>query len=153
MRLATSQEKLVPSTIAGCPTGAPACGGSCAPTRKTFARRGALPFCSFLLLIVLLAAGCQKSFMQVDDPQLKPIQQMIETQLPKGSTTDRVTTFLSVRGYELQAPEKPGTVVAIIRHIDTQTVRPVTARVVFHFDANGKLNAVEMTRTANQPIE
>jgi len=91
--------------------------------------------------------------MQVDDPQLEPIQKMIETQLPKGSTADRVTNFLSVRGYQLQAPEKPGTVVAIIRHIDTQTVRPVTARVTFHFDANGKLNAVEMIRTANQPIE
>jgi|SRR5271157_1738934 len=118
---------------------------------RTVARRSPLPFCS--LLLTLLAAGCQKSFMQVDDPQLKPIQEMIQTQLPKGSTTGRVTTFLSVRGYELQAPEKPGTVVAIIRHIDTQTVRPVTARVTFHFDANGKLDAVEMTRTANRPIE
>jgi len=29
----------------------------------------------------------------------------------------------------------------------------VTARVTFHFDANGKLDAVEMTRTANRPIE
>ena len=65
----------------------------------------------------------------------KPIQEMIETQLPKGSTTDRVTTFLSVRGYEMQNPEKPGTMVAVIRHIDTQTVRPVTARVTFYFDA------------------
>jgi len=25
--------------------------------------------------------------------------------------------------------------------------------VTFYFDANGRLNAVEMTRTANQPIE
>jgi hypothetical protein len=58
-----------------------------------------------------------------------------------------------VRGYELQPTEKPGTLVAIIRHIDTQTVRPVPARVTFYFDANGKLNAIEMTRTPNQPIE
>jgi hypothetical protein len=123
------------------------------PVLSTVARRGPFPFCSLFLLLALLAASCQKSFMQVDDPQLKPIQEMIVTQLPKGSTADRVTNFLSVRGYELQAPEKPGTVVAIIRHIDTQTVRPVTARVTFYFDANGKLNAVEMTRTANQPIE
>ena len=91
--------------------------------------------------------------MQVDDPQLKPIQEMIETQLPKGSTTERVTTFLSVRGYEQQPPEKPGTLVAIIRHIDTQTVRPVTARVTFSFDANGRLSGVEMIRIPNQPIE
>ncbi len=91
--------------------------------------------------------------MKVDDPQLKPIQQMIETQLPKGSTTERVTTFLSVRAYELQPPEKPGTLVAVIRHIDTRTVRPVTARVTFHFDANGRLTNVAMIRIPNQPIE
>lgn len=91
--------------------------------------------------------------MQVEDPQLKPIQEMIETQLPKGSTTARVTDFLSVRGYEMQNPEKPGTLVAVIRHIDTQTVRPVTARVTFYFDASGNLDSVEMTRIWNQPIE
>ena len=138
------------STITVCPTGAQE---SCAPTWTTLALRGALPFCSLLLLLGLLAAGCQKTFLQVDDPQLKPIQEMIETQLPKGSTTERVATFLSVRGYEQQAPEKPGTLVAIIRHIDRQTVRPVTARVTFSFDANGKLSAVEMTRIPNQPID
>ncbi len=107
--------------------------------------------CFLLLLAAVLTGGCQKGY-HVDDPQLKPIQEMIETQLPLGSTADRVTNFLSVRGYELQTPEKPGTLVAIIRHIDLQTVRPVTARVTFYFDANGKLNAVEMTRTANQPV-
>jgi len=108
--------------------------------------------CFFLLLLAaVLASGCQKGY-HVDDPQLKPIQEMIQTELPMGSTTDRVTNFLSVRGYEMQTPEMPGTLVAIIRHIDLQTVRPVTARVTFFFDANGKLNAVEMTRTMNQPI-
>ncbi|HXR33026.1 MAG TPA: hypothetical protein VN830_04940 [Verrucomicrobiae bacterium] len=91
--------------------------------------------------------------MQVDDPQLKPIQEIIQAQLPQGSTTDRVATFLSVRGYELETPEKPGTLVAIIRHIDTQTVRPVTARVTFYFDANGRLNTIEMVRIPNQAIE
>ncbi|MFI5111120.1 MAG: hypothetical protein ACHP78_20045 [Terriglobales bacterium] len=123
------------------------------PVASAVARRGPLSFCSLLLLTTLLAAGCQKAFFQVDDPQLKPIQEMIETQLPQGCTSDRVTTFISVRGYEMQAPEKPGTLVAVIRHIDIQTVRPVTARVTFYFDANGRLNAVEMTRIPNQPIE
>jgi len=150
MKTALLKGEIVASTIADCPIGAQE---SCAPTRTNFALPRLCPLCSLLLMLAFLAAGCQKTFMQVDDPQLKPIQQMIETQLPKGSTTGRVTTFLSVRGYELQAPEKPNTVVAIIRHIDTQTVRPVTARVTFHFDANGKLDAVEMTRTANRPIE
>ncbi len=107
--------------------------------------------CSLLLLGAFFVAGCQKGY-HVDDPQLKPIQEMIETQVPLGSTADRVTNFLSVRGYEVQASEKPGTLVAVIRHIDLETVRPVTAKVTFYFDANGKLNAVEMTRMFNQPI-
>ena len=150
MRLAKSQEKLVASTIAGYPTGAQE---SCARSRKILVPRGLLPFCSLLLLLALLAASCKKSFMQVDDPQLAPIQQMIETQLPKGCTSERVATFLSVRGYELQPTEKPGTIVAVIRHIDTQTVRPVTARVTFLFDANGRLDSIEMVRVPNRPIE
>jgi hypothetical protein len=106
-----------------------------------------------LLLLALLAASCQKSFVQVEDPQLKPIQQMLETQLPKGCSRARVSTFLSVRGYELQPHERPGTLVAVIRHIDTQTVRPVTARVTFSFDANDRLDSIEMMRIPNQPIE
>src|SRR5271157_4568793 len=61
--------------------------------------------------------------------------------------------IVDANGYELQPSEKPGTLVAIIRHIDLQTVRPVTARVTFYFDTNGKLNTVEMTRIPNQPIE
>jgi len=150
MKTALLKGEIVASTIADCPIGAQE---SCAPTRTNFALPRLCPLCSLLLMLAFLAAGCQKTFMQVDDPQLKPIQQMIETQLPKGSTTGRVTTFLSVRGYELQAPEKPGTVVAIVRHIDTQTVRPVTARVTFYFDANGRLSSVEMVRVPNKPIE
>ena len=120
---------------------------------SALSHRARVPLYSLVLFATLLAAGCQKSFMQVDDPQLKPIQEMIETNLPKGTTADRVTYFLSARGYELQTPEERGTLVTVIRHIDTQTVRPVTARVTFHFDANGKLNGVELVRIANQPIE
>ena len=130
MRFTDSREKLLASAVAG---------------------RARILFCSLMLLIAFLAPGCQKSF-RIDDPQLKPIQEIIQSELPMGSTADRVTTFLSARGYELQTAEKPGTLVAIIRHIDTQTVRPVTARVTFYFDANGKLNAVDMTRTLNQPV-
>jgi len=103
-----------------------------------------------LAALVLTMGGCQKTF-RVTDPQLKPIQEMIETQLPMGSTTDRVNLFLATRGYETEPAEKPGTIVAVIWHIDTQRVEPVTARVTFYFDANGKLNTFEMTRTMNQP--
>jgi len=100
-------------------------------------------------LLALLAAGCQKTFFQVDDPQLKPIQEMIETQLPKGSTTERVTTFLSVRAYELQTPEKPGTLVAIIATLICRRCGPSPPRVTFYFDAEWQAQRRGDERTAN----
>ena len=150
MRTPVSQESVVATPIADPPTAASM---QFAGIIRGLRRCARVSVGSLLLFGALLTAGCQKSFMQVEDPQLKPIQEMIESNLPKGSTTDRVTYFLSTRGYELQPPEKPGTLVTVIRHIDTQTVRPVTARVTFYFDANGKLNAVELERIPNQPIE
>jgi hypothetical protein len=57
-----------------------------------------------------------------------------------------------MRGYETEATDKPGTIVAIIRHIDTEKLQPVTARVTFYFDASGKLNTYEIVRTMNRPV-
>jgi hypothetical protein len=103
----------------------------------------------FAPLVLLL--GCQKT-IRTSDPQLKPIQDMLDQQVPIGSTIEHVTTFIATRGYPTEPPEKTGTLIAVIRHIDTRTVQPVTARVTFYFDANGKLNTYEMQRTLNQPI-
>jgi hypothetical protein len=100
---------------------------------------------------LFLLAGCKGAF-KVDDPQLKPIQAMIEQSLPAGSTQGAVQEFLSARGYPTEPANKPGTLIAIIRHIDTEKLQPVTARVTFYFDANGKLNTYEIVRTMNAPI-
>ena len=100
---------------------------------------------------LLLLAGC-KNALKVDDPQLKPIQDMLEAQLPTGTPEGAVSQFLAMRAYPTEAVDKPGTIIAIIRHIDTKNLRPVTARVTFHFDANGKLKTVEIERTRNAPI-
>jgi len=107
----------------------------------------------FLLALVGLfsLAGCKKT-AEVDDPQLKPIQQMLQTALPTGTTEAAVNQFLAVRGYPTVPTHEPGTLVAIIRHIDTEKLQPVTARVTFYFDANGKLNTMEIARTFNQPV-
>jgi len=114
--------------------------------------RSAMCFSLLLLLFGLFVpAGCKKN-SEVDDPQLKPIQEMLNQNLPVGSTEGAVNFFLEARGYPREAARKRGTVVAIIRHIDTETVQPVTARVTFYFDANGKLNTTEIVRTFNQPI-
>ncbi|MGB8324950.1 MAG: hypothetical protein WCE52_18475 [Candidatus Acidiferrum sp.] len=63
-----------------------------------------------------------------------------------------MSSFLAARGYPIEPSEKTGTIVAIIRHIDTQRMQPVTARVTFYFDATNKLNTVEIIRTMNEPI-
>jgi len=100
---------------------------------------------------LLFLAGCQKA-LKTDDPQLKPIQDMLEAQLPVGSPDASVTAFLSARGYAFEPGENRGTIVAVIRHIDTVRLQPVTARVTFYFDANGKLSSFELQRTMNEPI-
>jgi hypothetical protein len=106
----------------------------------------------FLALVgMLLLGACSKS-LKVDDPQLKPIQEMLEANLPTGTEQGAVSRFLAMRAYPTEAPSKPGTIVAIIRHIDTEKLQPVTARVTFYFDANGKLNTMEIVRTMNAPI-
>ena len=102
--------------------------------------------------VLFFLAGCKRAF-QVDDPQLKPIQNMLETELPVGTPESAVSQFLSMRGYPTEPSDKPGTIVAIIRHIDTEKLQPVTARVTFYFDANGKLNTYEIARTINQPVQ
>jgi hypothetical protein len=104
-----------------------------------------------LLCFVGLAVGCGGS-SQVDDPQLKPIQEMLNADLPNGTTEAAVNQFLAARGYQAQHGREANTLVAIIRHIDTQKVEPVTARVTFHFDANDKLKETEIVRAFNQPI-
>jgi hypothetical protein len=117
-------------------------------------RRTQINFRCILALCVVsvgFVAGCKNAF-KVDDPQLKPIQAMIDEKLPVGTTEGAVQEFLSARGYPSEPSDKPGTMVAIIRHIDTEKMQPVTARVTFYFDANGKLNTYEIVRTVNAPV-
>lgn len=97
------------------------------------------------LAIISLLSGCGRP-SRTSDPLLVPIQDMLDGQLPAGTPRPMVQNFLDMRGYPLQHAEQPGTIIAIIRHIDTQTVKPVTARVTFYFDANGRLNTFEMER-------
>jgi hypothetical protein len=120
-----------------------------APLPSSFIRRWSWYGAAVFAFVMLCAAGCQKA-PRTDDPQLKPIQDMLDAQVPPGTPEANVLTFLDTRGYRIQATGKQGTIVAIIRHIDTQTVTPVTAQVTFYFDANHKLNTFEMQRTFNE---
>lgn len=107
---------------------------------------------TFLMLCTMLCAlvGCQK-VQRTNDPQLKPIQDMLDAQVPVGTPEPNVLTFLNNRGYPVLPADKQGTIVTTIRHIDTQTVTPVTAKVTFYFDANHRLNTYELQRTLNDP--
>jgi len=111
---------------------------------------------SLLLAAVLLCfAGCKdslKNAFKVEDPQLKPIETMVQQNVPLGSTQGSVLEFLSARGYPTDNPTEPDTIVGIIRHIDTEKMQPVTARVTFYFDKNGKLKSIDVVRTMNAPI-
>ena len=104
-----------------------------------------------LCAAILWAAGCQK-IERTNDPQLKPIQAMLDAQVPQGTPEANVLAFLNNRGFPVLPDGKQGTIVTTIRHIDTETVTPVTARVTFYFDANRKLNTYELQRTFNERI-
>jgi len=101
--------------------------------------------------LAITLAGCQKN-EKTNDPQLKPIQQMLDEQVPPGTTQAAVNAFLAARDYPSEPGAKKGTIVAKIRHIDTERLQPVTARVIFYFDDNDKLKDYELQRTMNEPI-
>ncbi|HUL33908.1 MAG TPA: hypothetical protein VL128_08500 [Candidatus Eisenbacteria bacterium] len=109
--------------------------------------------CGLAVLCVALfgVAGCHKQ-ERTNDPQLKPIQDQLDAELPQGTPEVKVLTYLGNRGYPVLDSGEPGTIVTKIRHIDTQTVTPVTARVTFYFDATRKLNTYEMQRVFNDPV-
>lgn len=101
-------------------------------------------------VFLTLVAGCEKS-QKVSDPQLQPIQEMLDANLPPGTPSSIVNQFVSTRGYALEPSGKADAMVVVIRHIDKQKLQPVTARVTFRFDANDKLVSTEIVRTPNQP--
>src|SRR6266481_3778605 len=118
--------------------------------RRTVSLRGWEQGRLLLALAAVSLAGCQKT-VRTEDPQLKPIQAMLEQQLPPRTPEEKVVTFLDNRGYPILPAQKQGTIVANIRRTDTATVQPVIARVTFYLDANRKLNTFELQRPLNEP--
>jgi hypothetical protein len=113
------------------------------------------PSCLCLLSIffVLAFAGCQHHG-HTSDPNLRRIDEMLDSQLPTGTPKSRVTFYLSSQGFPLQNATDPRDVVAIVHHVDTDTLQPATARVTFHFDAGNNLKTYELVpapATSSQP--
>ncbi len=105
-----------------------------------------------LLPLVFASFGC-KSKGHTSDVRLRKIDQMVNAQLPPGTQRARVEYFLSSRGYRIQDSRDKNSVVAVVRHIDTQTLQPATARVTFHFDSSNKLFSYELQSVPDAPLQ
>ena len=109
----------------------------------------ALGFVSLLFAISI--CGC-KNRSRTSDSRLQKIDEMLNAQLPQGTPRSRVEYFLSSRGYQSESHDK-NTLVAVVRHIDTETLQPATARVTFHFDSLGKLTSYELQSAPDTPLK
>ena len=96
-----------------------------------------------LIVLALAGEGC-KGNMHSSDPRVRPIERLLDEHLPVGTPLERVTFFLSTRGYEPEPSTAPRTLVAIIHHVDTETLQPATARVTFHFDASDHMTSYDL---------
>jgi hypothetical protein len=103
-------------------------------------------------LLFLTAGGC-KPALHTTDPHLQKIDEMLNTQLPQGTPRSRVTYFLSSRGYKLEGSADKNSVIAVVRQVDTDTLQPATARVIFHFDSNDKLVSYELQAAPDAPLQ
>jgi hypothetical protein len=95
------------------------------------------------LLLILPLVGCRGG-RHTHNSRLREIDEMLDTRLPEGSTKSRVVIYLSSQGFPLQPSKDPRELVALVHHVDTETLKPVTALVTFHFDAADKLKSYNL---------
>jgi hypothetical protein len=91
----------------------------------------------------LALAGCKQGG-HTSDPRLKKIDEMLDAQLPAGTSKSKVSFYLSSQGFSLESTSDPHDIVAVVHHVDTDTLQPATARVTFHFDASDNLRSYEL---------
>jgi len=105
-----------------------------------------------VLLLSLSSYACKRN-AHTSDSRLRKIDEMLNAQLPPGTPRPRVDYFLSSRGYKLEDSPDKNSLVAVVRHIDTDTLQPATARVTFHFDSNDKLISYELQSATDAPLQ
>ena len=115
------------------------------PSRSTFPSLAGL----FLLGVfaLLAVAGCKQSG-HTSDPRLRPIDEMLDSQLPAGTAKSRVMFYLNSQNFPVENAGDPRVIVAIVHHVDSDTLQPATARVTFHFDASDNLKSYELVTAA-----
>ena len=100
------------------------------------------------VFLVLAIAGC-KTGVHTSDPRLRQIDEMLNSQLPEGTPKSRVIFFLSSQNFPVENASDTKAVVAIVHRVDTDTLQPATARVIFHFDASDKLKSYDLEPAAS----
>ena len=100
---------------------------------------GFLALCGLLLA----PAGCNGGG-HTSDPRLRQIDEMLDAQLPVGTPRSRVMVYLNSQGFSIEDTKDPHALVAVVRHVDTETLQPVSASVTFHFDSEDKLKTYEL---------
>ena len=96
---------------------------------------------------MLALAGCKQSG-HTSDPRLRPIEEMLDSRLPAGTAKSRVMFYLSAQNFPVENTGDARAIVAIVHHVDTDTLQPATARVTFHFDTSDNLKSYELVAAA-----
>ncbi len=109
--------------------------------------RSSAGFLLFGIFTILALAGC-KQHGHTSDPRLRQIDEMLDSQLPSGTARSRVTFYLSSQNFPVEDTRDPHQIVAIVHHVDTDTLQPATARVTFHFDTRNNLKSYELVTAA-----
>ena len=105
-----------------------------------------------LAVILFFSAGGCKTSGHTSDSRLQKIDELLSAKLPKGTPMSRVAYFLNSRGYPVQDSPDKNSLVAVVRHIDTDTLQPSTAVVTFHFDANNNLTTYDLQAAPDAPL-
>jgi hypothetical protein len=111
------------------------------PSRSSFPSLAGLFLLGVFALLAL--AGCKQSG-HTSDPRLRPIDEMLDSQLPAGTAKSRVVFYLNSQNFPVENTGATRAIVAIVRHVDSDTLQPATARVTFHFDASDNLKSYEL---------
>jgi len=115
------------------------------PSRSSFPSLASLfPLGVFALLAL---AGCKQSG-HTSDPRLRPIDEMLDSQLPAGTAKSRVVFYLNSQNFPAENTGDARAIVAIVHHVDSDTLQPATARVTFHFDTSDNLKSYELVAAA-----
>jgi len=105
-----------------------------------------------ILFVSVSSYGCKDKNRHTSDFRLHKIDEMLNVELPPGTPRARVEYFLNSQGYRIDGSPDKNAVIAVVRHVDTETLQPATARATFRFDSNDKLISYELQSAPDAPL-